>query len=233
MVLFDELEKAHPDVLNVLLQMLDDGRITDSQGRCVDCTNAVFIMTSNMGQTPLLAAARDSGRGVEAAKQQCLTTIRASLRPELLNRLDDIIVFNPLVGQTLRSVIQLQLHDVSKRLGELDIGLTITDAAIDHALREAYDPELGARPLRRYLEKHVVSLLSRKIIAGNLAGGCRATVDYDGSMWCVHCKNAGEADCRNNSDPPMARTDSLASKRTSSCTSRSEANHTSPKRSRT
>merc|ERR1712014_275190 len=119
---FDELEKAHADVLNVLLQVLDDGRITYSQGRCVDCSNAIFIMTSNMGQEPLLAAARGGGRGVDAAKQSCLTTIRASLRPELLNRLDDIIVFNPLVGQTLRSVIQLQLHDVSKRLGELDIG---------------------------------------------------------------------------------------------------------------
>merc|ERR1711975_39392 len=131
---------------------------------------------------------------------------------------------------TLRSVVRMLLKDVSKRLEDLDMQMTLSDAAIDHALREAYDPELGARPLRRYLEKYVVSLLSRKIIAGNLAGGCRATVDYDGSMWCVHSKNAGEADCRDNSDPPMARTDSLASKRTSSCTSRSEANHTSPKR---
>merc|ERR1712023_257237 len=149
-VLFDELEKAHPDVLNVLLQVLDDGRITDSQGRCVDCSNAVFIMTSNMGQEPLLAAARAGGNDVDAAKQMCLTTIRASLRPELLNRLDDIIVFNPLSGTTLRSVARMLLKDVSKRLEDLDMQMTLSDAAIDHALIEAYDPELGARPLRRY-----------------------------------------------------------------------------------
>merc|ERR1712048_981394 len=97
-VLFDELEKAHPDVLNVLLQVLDDGRITDSQGRTVDCANAVFIMTSNLGQTPLLASARNNGHGIDEAKQQCMLTIRGSLRPELLNRLDDIIIFNPLTG---------------------------------------------------------------------------------------------------------------------------------------
>merc|ERR1712048_599709 len=184
-VLFDELEKAHADVLNILLQVLDDGRITDSQGRCVDCSNAVFIMTSNMGQEPLLVAARSGGRGVDAAKESCLTTIRASLRPELLNRLDDIIVFNPLCGTTLRSVVRLLLADVSKRLGELDIEMTIADIAIDHALKEAYDPELGARPLRRYLEKHVVSALSRQIIAGNLAAGCHASVDYDSLGWQV------------------------------------------------
>merc|ERR1711963_370784 len=130
-VLFDELEKAHSDVLNVLLQVLDDGRITDSQGRCVDCTNAVFIMTSNMGQAPLLATARNGGRDLEAAKDACMTTIRAGLRPELLNRLDDVIIFNPLVGKTLRKVVRLQLRDVSKRLGELDIDMSITDTAID------------------------------------------------------------------------------------------------------
>merc|ERR1712187_532864 len=221
-VLFDELEKAHADVLNILLQVLDDGRITDSQGRCVDCSNAVFIMTSNMGQEPLLVAARSGGRGVDAAKESCLTTIRASLRPELLNRLDDIIVFNPLCGTTLRSVVRLLLADVSKRLGELDIEMTIDDIAIDHALKEAYDPELGARPLRRYLEKHVVSALSKQIIAGNLGAGGHAVVDFDGE-WCVRTLN----------NAPMTRTQSAAAKRTSSCTSRSESNHMSPKRCRT
>merc|ERR1712151_572994 len=160
-----------------LLQVLDDGRITDSQGRCVDCTNAVFIMTSNMGQAQLLAAARNGGIGVEAAKKQCMATIRRELRPELLNRLDDIIVFNPLSGNALRGVVRLQLRDVSKRLDELDIEMNITDAAIDRALAEAYDPELGARPLRRYLEKHVLSALSRQTIAGILVAGCSAIVD--------------------------------------------------------
>merc|ERR1712048_574368 len=232
-VLFDELEKAHPDVLNVLLQVLDDGRITDSQGRCVDCTNAVFIMTSNMGQAPLLAAARNGCCGVEAAKQQCMVTIRAGLRPELLNRLDDVIVFNPLSGVALRDVVRLQLHDVSKRLGELDIEMTITDAAIDHALTEAYDPELGARPLRRYLEKHIVSALSRQIIAGNLVAGCAAAVDFDGCAWQIHAtRRVSEQLAQEPSCPPI-RTDSGVTKRTASgYTSRSESNHLSSKRSR-
>jgi ATP-dependent Clp protease ATP-binding subunit ClpB len=230
-VLFDEIEKAHPDVLNVLLQVLDDGRITDSQGRCVDCANAVFIMTSNMGQAPLLAAARNGGHGVEIAKQECLSTIRASLRPELLNRLDEIVVFNPLTGLALQSVVRLQLSDVSKRLGELDIRMTITDAAVDHALREAYDPELGARPLRRYLEKHVVSALSRQIVAGKLAAGCSASVDYDSRGWKVQTDRDGPQDPVDG-DVPMVRTQST--KRTSSeYTRRSESNHLLSKRSRT
>jgi len=234
-VLFDELEKAHSDVLNVLLQVLDDGRITDSQGRCVDCTNAVFIMTSNMGQAPLLAAARSGCRDVVgAAKQQCMATIRASLRPELLNRLDDIIVFNPLAGQALQSVVRLQLSDVSKRLKELDIQMTITDAAIDHVLSEAYEPELGARPLRRYLEKHVVSALSRQIVAGNLAAGCTACVDYDSRGWQVHTVRNGLQHPRVEEDTPLIRTDSVVTKRTDSdYTSRSESNHLLRKRSRT
>merc|ERR1712048_1112219 len=232
-VLFDELEKAHPDVLNVLLQVLDDGRITDSQGRCVDCTNAVFIMTSNMGQGPLLAAARNGGIGVEAAKKQCMATIRRELRPELLNRLDDIIVFNPLSGNALRGVVRLQLRDVSKRMDELDIEMNIADAAIDHALAEAYDPELGARPLRRYLEKHLVSALSRQIIAGNLVAGCAATVHCDGREWQVSKSWRGSEHVKGDPDVSLMRTDSVANKRTASgYTSRSESNHASPKRSR-
>merc|ERR1712048_634770 len=231
-VLFDELEKAHPDVLNVLLQVLDDGRITDSQSRCVDCSNAVFIMTSNMGQEPLLAVARDGGHGVEAAKQLCLSTIRASLRPELLNRLDDIIIFNPLSGNALRGVVRLQLRDVSKRLDELDIEMNITDAAIDHALAEAYDPELGARPLRRYLEKHVVSVLSRQIIAGNLMAGCSATVHCDGREWQVSASSRESEHVKGDPDVSLMRTDSVATKRTASgYTSRSESNHLPQKRS--
>merc|ERR1719396_314228 len=114
-----------------------------------------------------------------------MSTIRASLRPELLNRLDDIIVFNPLIGGTLRLVVRMLLDDVSKRLQDLDMQMTLTDAAIDHALAEAYDPELGARPLRRYLEKHIVSALSRRILAGNLVAGSSATVDFNGREWKV------------------------------------------------
>merc|ERR1712151_1344927 len=145
------------------------------------------------GQAQLLAAARNGGIGVEAAKKECMATIRRELRPELLNRLDDIIVFNPLSGNALRGVVRLQLRDVSKRLDELDIEMNITDAAIDHALAEAYDPELGARPLRRYLEKHVVSAISRKILAGELRSGCTAEVGFV-DEWCVQTVNTVRAD---------------------------------------
>lgn len=232
-MLFDELEKAHPDVLNVLLQVLDDGRLTDSQGRCVDCTNAVFIMTSNMGQASLLAAGRNGGHGVEAAKQQCLSAIRAGLRPEFLNRLDDVIVFNPLLGNALRSVVRLQLLDVSKRLEDLNITMNMTDVAIDRALAEAYDPELGARPLRRYLEKHIVSALSRQIVAGKLVAGCLAIVDCEGDSWQVRIARDSLENHKCEPDAPLLRTDSVATKRTAShCTSRSESNHSSIKRSR-
>merc|ERR1711972_662497 len=217
-VLFDELEKAHPEVLNVLLQVLDDGRITDSQGRTVDCSNAVFIMTSNMGQAPLLEAARRGGQGIDTAKNACLLTIRSTLRPELLNRLDDIVIFNPLVGDALRSVVRLQLQDVKKRLDELDIKLSMTSAAIDHALSEAYDPELGARPLRRYLEKHVVSALSKCIISGELASGQQALVDECEGHLKINV--TGARDC-NQDDEPFLRTDSAGS-----YTRRSESNHT-------
>merc|ERR1712190_522744 len=231
-VLFDELEKAHCDVLNVLLQILDDGRITDSKGRTVDCTNSVFIMTSNMGQAPLLAAAQKGCIGIEEAKQQCLTTIRRTLRLELLNRLDDIVVFNPLTGSSLRSVVRLQLNDVLKRLGELDIDMSITDSAIDHALAQSYDPELGARPLRRYLEKHIVSALSREIISGSLSAGQCARVDFNGQEWRINAFTADATDGKTD-DTPMSRSESLGSKRIApEFATIEEPTHLEPKRSR-
>jgi len=176
-ILFDEMEKAHPQVLNVLLQLLDDGRITDSQGRTVDCTNCVVIMTSNLGSEHMLRAARFPSELV-AARRKVLGVIRQSLRPELLNRLDDIVVFNPLLPETLRKVVRLQLADVVLRLQELDISFNITDAAVDRALQDAYDPELGARPLRRYLERHLVSRLSAMILQNDLPPASAVTVDW-------------------------------------------------------
>jgi len=179
-VLFDEMEKAHPQVLNVLLQLLDDGRITDSQGRTVDCTNCVVIMTSNLGSDHLMRAC-DAHLGdyeLGAAKGQVLNTIRQSLRPELLNRLDDVVVFNPLSSAVLRRVVRLQLSDVLKRLEELDVKMTITDVAVDHVLQEAHDPQMGARPLKRYLERHLVSRLSTLILKDTLRPGSTVSVDY-------------------------------------------------------
>jgi len=181
-VLFDEMEKAHPQVLNVLLQLLDDGRITDSQGRTVDCTSCVVIMTSNLGSEHMIRAARFPAE-LQAARSKVLEVIRQSLRPELLNRLDDIVVFNPLLPDTLRRVVRLQLADVVLRLEELDITFNITDAAVDHVLEEAHDPELGARPLRRYLERHLVSRLGAMILQNELPASSSVTVDWGKGDW--------------------------------------------------
>eukprot|EP00933_Yihiella_yeosuensis_P063684 TRINITY_DN66913_c0_g1_i1.p1 TRINITY_DN66913_c0_g1~~TRINITY_DN66913_c0_g1_i1.p1 ORF type:complete len:911 (+),score=220.29 TRINITY_DN66913_c0_g1_i1:64-2796(+) len=182
-VLFDEMEKAHSHVLNVLLQLLDDGRITDSQGRTVDCSNCVVIMTSNLGSQLLMHAVGMRGgysaKDLATAKEQVLYTIRRSLRPELLNRLDDIVVFNPLSKEVLQKIVRLQLKDVVKRLEELEVTLHITDAAVDHVLADAYDPDLGARPLRRYLERYLVSQLSTLILQDELRAGSAVTADWN------------------------------------------------------
>lgn len=177
-VLFDEMEKAHPQVLNVLLQLLDDGRITDSQGRTVDCSNCVVILTSNLGSEHLMRAlSKGSALELERAKGLVLQSIRSTLRPELLNRLDDIVVFQPLTGPLLRQVVRLQLADVLKRLEELEVTMHVTDAAVDFVLKEAHDPELGARPLKRYLERHLVSRLSTMILDDTLTPGSVVNVD--------------------------------------------------------
>ncbi|CAK8985387.1 Chaperone protein ClpB1 (ATP-dependent Clp protease ATP-binding subunit ClpB homolog 1) (Casein lytic proteinase B1) (Heat shock protein 101) (Protein DEFECTIVE IN LONG-TERM ACQUIRED THERMOTOLERANCE) [Durusdinium trenchii] len=177
-VLFDEMEKAHPQVLNVLLQLLDDGRITDSQGRTVDCSNCVVILTSNLGSEHLMRALGTGNPSeLERAKGLVMQSIRRSLRPELLNRLDDIVVFQPLSGSTLRQVVRLQLADVLKRLEELEVTMHVSDAAIDFVLKEAHDPELGARPLKRYLERHLVSRLSTMILDDSLTAGSVVYVD--------------------------------------------------------
>lgn len=186
-LLFDEMEKAHPQVLNVLLQLLDDGRITDSQGRTIDCTNCVVIMTSNLGSEHLMQALGkgDVPMDFEAAKKACLATIRRTMRPELLNRLDDVVIFNPLTGDVLRQVVRLQLVDVLKRLEELQISMNMTDAALDHVLKEAHDPQMGARPLKRYLERHLVSRLSVLILQDELPPASSVTVDWpaNGKEW--------------------------------------------------
>jgi len=184
-VLFDEIEKAHPQVLNVLLQVLDDGRITDSQGHVVDCKHAIVLLTSNLGAEHMLHAAgqKASEAQIEQAKEKTLGVIRRTLRPELLNRLDDVVVFNPLGGEVLRQVVKLQLKDVLRRLEELDIALCLTDEAVDFVLKESHDPELGARPIKRYLERHIVSRLSRLILASELPEGSAVTLGVRNQDW--------------------------------------------------
>jgi ATP-dependent Clp protease ATP-binding subunit ClpB len=167
-VLFDEVEKAHPQVFNALLQVLDEGHLTDGQGRTVNFKNTVVIMTSNLGADLLLRGVTAGGEFMEGTKDQVMAVVRGHFRPEFLNRLSDIVVFTPLTRQHLRGIVTLQLNRIGERLLDRRITLVLTDAALDRILKEGYDPQFGARPLKRYLERQVTNALSRKLIAGEL-----------------------------------------------------------------
>jgi ATP-dependent Clp protease ATP-binding subunit ClpA len=173
-VLLDEIEKAHPDVWNVLLQVLDDGRLTDSQGRKVDFKNTILIMTSNLGSDIIHSHSDEFARGGEAAqevKREVLDLLRRSIRPEFLNRIDEIIVFRSLSRDDLRKVVDIQLARVFKRLEKQDISLNVNDDAKELILREGYDPSFGARPLKRALQKLLLDPLSEEILAGKILPG--------------------------------------------------------------
>jgi len=167
-VLFDEIEKAHPQVWNILLQVLDDGRLTDGQGRTVDFTNTVIIMTSNIGSEYLLSESNGKDKITEKTKQKVLTEVRSRFRPEFLNRLDDIVVFSPLSQKNLQQIVHIQLQNLVARLDNKDVTLNIEDSALNFILQAAYDPLNGARPLKRYIEKHIVTQLSKMILSGEL-----------------------------------------------------------------
>lgn len=177
-VLFDEIEKAHPDVFNVLLQVLDDGRITDSQGRTVDFKNTIIILTSNLGSSVLLDGIGADGEIREDAKQQVHELLRRSFRPEFLNRLDEIVFYKPLTKENITGIIDLLIQALSKRLEDKQLSVELTDAAKQYVIDNGYDPVYGARPLKRFLQRHVETLLGRTIIAGNLSEGTKLVVDY-------------------------------------------------------
>ncbi|ORX64072.1 AAA ATPase domain-containing protein [Basidiobolus meristosporus CBS 931.73] len=182
-VLFDEVEKAHPQVLNVLLEVLDDARLTDGQGRVVDFSNTVIILTSNVGQELILnTLGNPENAGVldEGTKQLVMNQVKGHFRPELLNRLDDIIVFSPLSQDNLRDIVKIQVERIAKRLVDKDIDLVMSDAASDLVLRLSYDPTYGARPVRRFLEKHLVTQLSRALLSGQLLEHTIVTVNAQG-----------------------------------------------------
>ena len=170
-VLFDEIEKAHPDVFNVLLQVLDDGRITDSQGRTVDFKNTILIMTSNIGSSYLLDGIDENGEITPMAESLVMNDLRAHFRPEFLNRLDETILFKPLTKSDIRSIINLLLSDLNKRLEDKELRLDITDEAKDFITEHGYDPVYGARPLKRYVQKHVETLTARIILQGDVSVG--------------------------------------------------------------
>ena len=182
-VLFDEVEKAHPDVFNVLLQVLDDGRITDSQGRTVDFKNTVLILTSNLGSEYLLSGIRPDGSIDEGAKRQVEALLKRSFRPEFLNRLDEIVFYKPLTKENITAIIDLQIGKLNDRLADQQLKITLTEAAKTAIVDAAYDPQYGARPLRRYVQHTVETMLSKKILRGELTPGQTVTVDaVDGEL---------------------------------------------------
>ena len=179
-VLFDEVEKAHPDVFNVLLQVLDDGRITDSQGRTVDFKNTIIILTSNLGSPIILEGIGEDGELRQKAKEEVNALLKRQFRPEFLNRLDEIVFYKPLTRDNMRGIIDLMLNGLRKRLADKELDLTVTDNAKDLVIARGYDPMYGARPLRRYLQQSVETLLARHIIANDLAPETVLTVDEMG-----------------------------------------------------
>ena len=182
-ILFDEVEKAHPDVFNVLLQVLDDGRITDSQGRTVDFKNTVIILTSNLGSQYLLDGIGQDGEVSAQARAQMDELLKRSFRPEFLNRLDEIVFYKPLTRDNIYHIIDLLLAGLNRRLADKRLKVELTDAAKSLILDAAYDPMYGARPLRRYLQHTVENLVSRKIIAGEAVPDSVLTVDAaDGEL---------------------------------------------------
>ncbi len=178
-VLFDEVEKAHPDVFNVLLQVLDDGRITDSQGRTVDFKNTILIMTSNIGSSYLLDGIDENGEIKPEAEAQVMAELRAHFRPEFLNRLDETIMFRPLTKSNIGAIVELLIADVNKRLADRELQIELTEEAKQFVIDGGYDPMYGARPLKRYLQKHVETLAARLILSGDVGSGDTILIDVE------------------------------------------------------
>ena len=188
-VLFDEIEKAHPDVFNVLLQVLDDGRITDSQGRTVDFKNTILIMTSNIGSPYLLDGIDENGEIKPEAQSQVMDDLRSHFRPEFLNRLDEIIMFKPLTKSNIGKIVDLMVSELDKRLADQELSLELTEAAKNQVIENGYDPVYGARPLKRYLQKYVETLAARKILSGDVHAGDTLVLDVQNGEFIVTVKD--------------------------------------------
>jgi ATP-dependent Clp protease ATP-binding subunit ClpC len=189
-VLFDEIEKAHPEVFNVLLQVLEDGRLTDGKGRTVDFRNTIIIMTSNVGAATIKKSYRlgfttgDTAQDdYEHMKQNVMEELKKTFRPEFLNRIDDVIVFHSLKEEHLQEIVSLMVEELRKRLKEQDIDFKLTDEAKKHLAKEGFDPSYGARPLRRAIQKHIEDRLSEELLRGNIKKGDSVIIDYkDGHL---------------------------------------------------
>jgi len=187
-VLFDEIEKAHPDVFNVLLQVLDDGRITDSQGRTVDFKNTILIMTSNIGSPYLLEGIGENGEIKPEAQEQVMNDLRGHFRPEFLNRLDEIILFKPLTKDNIGGIVDLMVKELSDRLADQELSLELTDAARTQVIENGYDPVYGARPLKRYLQNYVETLAAKKILSGDVHAGDTLVLDVKDGEFVINTK---------------------------------------------
>jgi ATP-dependent Clp protease ATP-binding subunit ClpB len=184
-VLFDEVEKAHPDVFNILLQVLDDGRITDSQGRTVDFKNTIIILTSNLGSTAILEGIGPDGKISEVAKKQVSEMLRSQFRPEFLNRLDEIVFYKPLTRAEIDKIVDLQILSLRKRLEDKQLDVELTPAAKQYVVDQGYDPVYGARPLKRFIQSKIETLIAKEIISSDLRPGTVLRVDYDGEKLVV------------------------------------------------
>jgi ATP-dependent Clp protease ATP-binding subunit ClpB len=188
-ILFDEIEKAHHDVFNVLLQVLDDGRLTDSQGHTVDFKNTVVIMTSNIGSLHLLEGAAHDGEIHESARDAVMRDMRQHFRPEFLNRVDDIVMFKPLVMAEIVRIVDLLAADLCGRLAGRRIELTLSDAVKDYVAKEGFDPVYGARPLKRFIQRELETRIGRALIGGEILDGAQIFVEMDNGELVVHHQN--------------------------------------------
>jgi ATP-dependent Clp protease ATP-binding subunit ClpB len=201
-VLFDEIEKAHPDVFNVLLQILDDGRATDAQGHTVDFKNTVIIMTSNIGSQHLLEGGGEEGEIAAPAREAVLREMRAHFRPEFLNRLDAIVLFKPLTLPEIERIVDLLVEDLRRRLAERRVGLDLSETARSFVAREGFDPVYGARPLRRFLQQQLETRVGRALIAGEAGEGSLVRVDLEEGSLAVRIEEGGAPEV-----PPASETD--------------------------
>ena len=187
-VLFDEVEKAHPDVFNVLLQVLDDGRITDSQGRTVDFKNTILIMTSNIGAQYLLEGIEDNGEIRKDAQDFVMNELRMHFRPEFLNRLDEMILFKPLTKDNIGGIIHLIIEDLNKRLADKELRIELSEEAEQFIVENGYDPVYGARPLKRYIQKYVETLVAKLILADEVSVGDTILIKVEEEQLKAVCK---------------------------------------------
>ncbi|RMH16817.1 MAG: ATP-dependent chaperone ClpB [Acidobacteria bacterium] len=192
-ILFDEIEKAHHDVWSVLLQILDDGRLTDAQGRTVDFKNTVIIMTSNVGSPHLLEGVTESGEIREVAREAVMRELRSHFRPEFLNRVDDIVLFKPLRLEEIKQIVDLLLEDLRGRLADRGITIELSEAAREHIAREGYDPVYGARPLKRFIQRHLETRIGRALIAGEISSGATVEIDLEGGELAVRIATREDA----------------------------------------